>query len=277
MLHSPPVLADGFPSAVGSGYVWRPRGRAGGVVVLVHGLQSHAGWFVDAGRALAERGVAVYAPDRRGSGLSLAPRGDVESYTQWFDDLADVVRLAAGEYPGTPVHLVGHCFGANLALGCVLSHRVQVNSLVMLTPGLSVLPTYRWFEKLSIGLAAVCAPQTRFRVPQDDALFSRDPAVLAWIRLDRLGARRVTARCLLQIERMLAYLRKRVANLDVPLLVLEASRDRLADNRRNRQLLESSLGSRCVWTTFDAEHFLLAEACQHQVIDALVEWTSTHT
>jgi alpha-beta hydrolase superfamily lysophospholipase len=268
---------DEFPSEVGTGCVWRPTARATGVVVLVHGLQSHAGWFVDAGRALAERGLAVYAPDRRGSGLSLAARGDVEDYARWFDDLAAVIGLAAGEYPGTPVHLVGHCFGANLALGCALSHQVPISSLVMLTPGLYVLPTYRWLERLRIGLAAVFAPRRRFRVPQDDALFSRDPAVLAWIREDQLGARQVTARCLLQIQRMLTYLRKGLIDLDVPLLVVEAGRDRLADNRRNRHLLESRLGARCVWATFDAEHFLLAEACQHQVIDALVEWTSTHT
>jgi alpha-beta hydrolase superfamily lysophospholipase len=147
----------------------------------------------------------------------------------------------------------------------------------MLTPGLFVLPGYSAFEKLEIGLAAVVAPFKRFRVPQDDSLFSRDPDVLAWIGQDRLGARAITARCLLQIERMLRDLRSRVSQLDLPLLVVEAAHDRLADNRRNRHLLTSALGERCTWRSFDAEHFLLAEPCKDQVIDALVEWTSTHS
>ena len=258
--------------------MWRPAAtETSGVVVLVHGLQSHANWFAEPGQRLAERGLAVYAPDRRGSGTSPAPRGDIAAYTDWFDDLARVVQHAAAENPGHGVHLVGHCFGANLALGCVLSNRVAVRSLVMLTPGLFVQPTYRWSEKVRIGLAAALMPATRFRVPQDDSLFSRDPAVLAWIASDRLGARAVTARCLVQIDRMLGWLRKRVAELSTPLLVVEAGRDRLADNRRNRALLDRTLGQRCTWQSFDAEHFLLAEPCREQVIDALVAWTSAHS
>src|SRR5947208_353258 len=120
-----------------TGFVWRPASPASATLVLVHGLQSHAGWFVDAGPRLAARGLA--------------------------------------------------------------------------------------------------AAESRVRVPQEDALFSRDPDVLAWIGADTLGARSVTARCLGQINRMLRELRTGVHDLDVPVLVLEASRDRLSDNARNRR------------------------------------------
>ena len=260
-----------------TGFVWRPASPASATLVLVHGLQSHAGWFVDAGPRLAARGLAVYAPDRRGSGAyTSAPRGDIVDYGQWLVDLEQVIRQAQAEYPLSPVHLVGHCFGANLALGCALRTRSRVRSVAMLTPGLYVLPGYGLSEKLRIGLASVVAPETRFRVPQEDALFSRDPDVLAWIGADTLGARSITARCLLQINRMLRELRSGVHDLDVPVLVLEASRDRLSDNARNRRLLETRLGERCRWMSFDAEHFLLAEPCRDQVIDALVDWATAH-
>jgi alpha-beta hydrolase superfamily lysophospholipase len=246
---------------------------------LIHGLQSHAGWFVEsqAGERLAANGLAVYAPDRRGSGHSTSPRGDVASFRQWFSDLSDVVQLAAHDYPSTPIHLVGHCFGANIALGAVLSGATpQARSVVMLTPGLYVLPTYSAWDKLRIGLSSFLAPATTFRVPQDDDLFSRDPNVLAWIGRDRLGARSVTARALVQVNRMLDDLRTQLPSLSVPTLVLEAAHDRLSDNVRNRTLLNKTLGDRCAWITFDAEHFLLAEPCADQVLDTIVRWTS-HT
>jgi alpha-beta hydrolase superfamily lysophospholipase len=251
--------------------VWHPPGAATGVVVLIHGLQSHAGWFLDAGERLAARGLAVYAPDRRGSGRSALSRGDIRDFRQWFADLSDVVRLAAAEHPATPVHLVGHCFGANLALGAVLTGAVSAESIVMLTPGLYVLPEYSVWDKLRIGLSGFASPTTTFRVPQDDALFSRDSSVVAWIGRDTLGARRVTARMLVQISRMTGEIRSRLSFLSVPTLVLEAAHDRLSDNRRNRAVL----GRRCAWKTFDAEHFLLAEPCADQVVDAIVQWTQT--
>jgi alpha-beta hydrolase superfamily lysophospholipase len=254
-------------------YAWR-TGVPRAAVVLIHGMQSHAQWFADAAEVLVDRGLTVYALDRRGSGSSPAVRGDVQRYTDWYDEVATLVSQARLEYPTCPVHLVGHCFGANIALGSALRRRLDVASIVMLTPGLYVRPDYTAWEKLRIALAALMAPQARFRVPQDDDLFSRDPDVLAWIRADTLGARTVTARCLFQTRNMLKDLRRGLGELPVPVLVLEATRDRLSHNQRNRVLLDRVLGERCRWESFDAEHFLLAEPCCEQVIDAIVRWAT---
>jgi alpha-beta hydrolase superfamily lysophospholipase len=264
-----------LPASVGTGFVWHPPRAATGVAILIHGLQSHAGWFLAAGERLAAHGLAVYAPDRRGSGRSAAPRGNIHDFRHWLADLAEVVALATSECPGAGVHLVGHCFGANIALAAELSGAVAAESIVMLTPGLFVLPTYSTWTKLQIALAGLLAPATTFRVPQDDDLFSRDPDVLAWIVRDTLGSRRVTARTLMQINRMLRDIRAGLPSLTVPTLVLEAARDRLSDNARNRKVLTETLGSSCVWQTFDAEHFLLAEPCADDVLDAIVRWTHT--
>jgi acylglycerol lipase len=258
-----------------SGYVWR-HAAPSAVLVLVHGLQSHAGWFADAAETLVDRGLALYALDRRGSGSSTgAERGDIASYTDWFDEVGAMVRHARTEYPNVPVHLVGHCFGANIALGSILSGQAaDVRSLIMLTPGFYVLPDYTVREKIAIAWSAFFAPTTRFRVPQDDGLFSRDPAVVEWIGADQLGAKSLTARCLWQINKMLGVLRSGAGQLRLPLLVCEAAHDRLSDNVANRALLASALGERCRWATFDAQHFLLAEPCRDEVLHTLGGWIS---
>ncbi len=253
------------------GYAWR-HSQPAASLVLVHGLQSHAQWFADAADELVERGFSVYALDRRGSGSSPEARGDIARYQDWFDEIGDVVGLARQESPDAPVHLVGHCFGANLALGYALVQPDDVQSVVMLTPGFYVIPDYPLRQKLRIAAAGLIAPDRKFRVPQDDELFTRDPGVLSWISRDTLGAKWLTARCLLQINRMLGWLRRGAGNLRVPLLVLEAGRDRLSDNRRNRELLEGELGSRAQVVSFDAEHFLLAEPCADDVLDELTQW-----
>src|SRR4029450_7349175 len=45
------------------------------VVIFLHGIASHGGWFGETAADLCRHGVAVYAPDRRGSGRSGGPRG----------------------------------------------------------------------------------------------------------------------------------------------------------------------------------------------------------
>jgi muconate cycloisomerase len=265
------VLDTGGPPV--HGYAWRHSSPTASLVV-VHGLQSHSQWFAEAADLVMDRGLSVYALDRRGSGSSPAVSGDIDRYQSWFEEVGRMVDLARLEHPGVPVHLLGHCFGANVALGYALERPWTVASVVMLAPGLHVKPDYSGAEKLQILAAGGLAPSRRFRVPQDDKLFTRDPEVLAWIESDTLGARAVTARCLMQTNRMLSRLRRHVHDLGVPLLVIEASRDRISDNRRNADLLHRRLGERWRKVSFDAEHFLLAEPCRDQVIDELVDWVA---
>src|SRR5579871_1195425 len=55
------VNAENLPSEIATGYRWRPATLPSAIAVLIHGLQSHAGWFLDAGEHLAAHGLAVYA------------------------------------------------------------------------------------------------------------------------------------------------------------------------------------------------------------------------
>jgi alpha-beta hydrolase superfamily lysophospholipase len=253
------------------GYAWRhPTPEAS--LVLVHGFQSHAQWFAEAADDLVDRGFAVFALDRRGSGSSPERPGDVTDYRDWVRELAAVIRLAQAEHD-VPVHLVGHCFGANIALACALTQPLVLGSIVMLTPGVYVRPDYTPVEKVQIAVNGLRGNTgIRFRMPQEAELFSRDPELVDWIRADTRGARNVTGRCLLQTNRLLRSIRKHAGRVRVPVLVLEASRDRISDNARNRAFLDRTLGERVRWVTFDAEHFLLAESCRDDVLDTLTKW-----
>src|SRR5689334_19603153 len=75
-----------------AGYAWRHASPTASIVLL-HGLQSHARWFAEAADMLNDRGFAVYALDRRGSGSSPGRRGDIRDYRHWYDEVRDVVAL----------------------------------------------------------------------------------------------------------------------------------------------------------------------------------------
>ena len=50
--------------------VWRPEGKARGVVVINHGFKSHGGLYEWAATQLVGKALAVYALDMRGHGKS---------------------------------------------------------------------------------------------------------------------------------------------------------------------------------------------------------------
>ena len=58
---------------------WRPAHLpVSAALVFAHGIASHSAWFAQTARYLAGQGIAVYAPDRRGSGLSGGTRGHAD-------------------------------------------------------------------------------------------------------------------------------------------------------------------------------------------------------
>lgn len=108
---------------------------SGTPVVLVHGSLSPAAEEWPAQVPLADEGVHLIAPDRRGYGTSPAASG--EDYLRDADDLApllgDGVHLDGGNH-GDGVHLVGHSYGGLSAMVAAARHPDLVRSLALLEP-----------------------------------------------------------------------------------------------------------------------------------------------
>ena len=105
-------------------------------VIFLHGIASHGGWFGETATDLNHQGVAVYAPDRRGSGRSGGPRGHLDRYERALDDVEEVVRLVSSEHVGTPLFLAASSWAAKLALVYASLRPAPLSGLLLLGPGL---------------------------------------------------------------------------------------------------------------------------------------------
>ncbi|GLQ06382.1 alpha/beta hydrolase [Sneathiella chinensis] len=107
--------ADGLPIHV---YEWLPDGDIRAVVHMAHGMAEHGGRYARFADFLNRAGVAVYANDHRGHGLSI-PAGEVPGHMAdsngWdkaVEDLYLVNREIASRHPGLPIILTGHSMGS---------------------------------------------------------------------------------------------------------------------------------------------------------------------
>ncbi|MFH8347563.1 alpha/beta hydrolase [Streptomyces sp. NPDC018045] len=127
------TAADGTPLAL---HQWIPEAPKA-AVFYVHGLQSHAGWLFETGPELARRQIAVYAPDRRGSGASGGPRGHLPSAGAVLDDYAAHFRTVRTRHPGGfPVTAVGQSFGGSLLAALLTTGRIRPDGVVFCAPAL---------------------------------------------------------------------------------------------------------------------------------------------
>jgi len=217
--------------AAGDGYVWNYRRfisaqACRGEIVMLHGIQSHGGWYVDTGRKLADTGYNVSLPDRRGCGLNEADRGDTPSFRRLLDDIAEYVSPLA-----QPRILVGISWGGKLAVALQRRHPKLTDALVLITPGLCPRVRHTFSERMRILASRLVAPKKAFRIPLNDPeLFTANLERQEFIRNDPLALRQGTARLFFESARMDVYLWQARLSVHVPTLLLLAEYDRIINN-----------------------------------------------
>lgn len=226
-------------------------------VVLLHGLQSHSGWFVQSCRHLALLGHPVHAFDRRGSGLSGARRGDIPAHGQMVDDLDLIVEHARHLHAAPSVIVVGHCLGAVPAILFATRNPHRVRSLVLATPALHVRPTLPPMDMLRTAWAQITASECQVPIPYPAEMLADAQEYLSFIQNDDLSLASLTSRSYIEILRARRTALGRPRCLDMPVFAALAGRDAILDNPASEAFLRtiSPSGSRLV-TYASARHIL---------------------
>jgi acylglycerol lipase len=227
------IASDGYPVHV---TVWPTPGPARGQVVILHGVQSHSGWYHRLGRTLAASGYIASFPDRRGSGANTRDRGHTPSAGRLIKDLVEWLRAARAEHPGLPTALAGISWGGKLAAIVAGRHPELVDALALICPGLHPRVGVSRKERFQIAWAYLTNRHKTFPIPlTDPSLFTDSPEGRAFIAGDPLSLREGTAGLLAAsfiIDRLVS---RSPARIRQPALLMLAGQDRIVDNARTRE------------------------------------------
>jgi alpha-beta hydrolase superfamily lysophospholipase len=218
---------------------WPTEGRPKGRVVVLHGVQSHGGWYHNLGRVLAGRGYETTFPDRRGSGKNEVDRGHAASSTRLLADVVELLRSMRDADPSMPIALAGISWGGKLAVITAARRPELVDALALICPGLHPRVDVGRSERLKIALAFFTNRHKRFPIPlADPALFTDSPDGQAFIASDPLSLRTATAALLAASRFIDSGVRKARGQVRQPSLLMLAGHDRIVDNARTRAYFE---------------------------------------
>ena len=205
------------------------------VVIFMHGIASHAGWFAETATKLEEHGVAVYAADRRGSGRSDGPRGHLPRYERALDDITRLVGLVASEQPGTPLFLAGSSWAAKLALVSAALHPDPLSGLLLLGPGLLPRVSLTLPRRAAALVGHVMAPRLRIAIPLTPQMYTSNRPYLEFIRADPRRLLTATAQFFWETARLDRRRSRAAARLRLPLLLLQGADDAMVDVAATRR------------------------------------------
>ncbi|MCC7371900.1 MAG: alpha/beta fold hydrolase [Chloroflexi bacterium] len=237
---------------------WLPTDRpVAGALVFLHGIASHGAWFAETAGFLAGNGIAVYAPDRRGSGLSGGLRGHTPSVSQLLHDLDRVVCLVEIRHPETPLFLVGSSWAAKLALAYAAGQQSRLAGLLLHGPGLFPKVDLSPFRKLRVLLGRLTRPERQIQIPLIPENYTDDEEYRAYIRQDAYRLLTASARFFWETRRLDRARDQYAARLSLPILLQIGERDPIMDAAASCRWLGGLLApDRTAITYPDASHTL---------------------
>lgn len=257
---------------------WTPDRPTRAVVSLVHGVHEHSGRYAYLASALMQRGIAVHAVDLRGHGRSQGPRGQVEGFDEYIDDvrvhLAEVFEKA-GE---VPVFLMGHSMGGLVVASLVTSRGTDGLAGVVLSSPALQLPddTPEVLQKVAPFVARWLPNVPVARL--DLSGLSRDPTVERAYREDPLTTKQgVRARLGYEIVRAAERVRQRPEAFDGPLYLFHGTADTITAPAGTEWLAAHAASDDVTLRLFDGlYHETTNEPERDDVIAALADWLDAH-
>ncbi len=200
-------MTDGYregraPGAQGIDLFWRmwPASAPRSAMLLVHGLGEHSGRYDAFARFLAGEGTSVFSFDLRGHGRSPGPRGDIDAFPRFLEDLLGMESEMALQVPvEIPWFLMGHSLGGLIAIRRLQVFKGRFCGAILSAPWLAAaIP--EWARGIGRFLGVVL-PTVPFSAGVSPARLTRDPEMIRAWKSDPLIHTRITGRFFREAER----------------------------------------------------------------------------
>jgi alpha-beta hydrolase superfamily lysophospholipase len=250
---------------------WPAAGSTRGVAVLVHGFNSHSGYYGWVAEQLCAIGLAVFAVDLRGRGRSDGERFYVEKFADYVSDVTATVALARTRHVGKPVFLLGHSAGGVVSCMYALEHQDELSGLICESFAFQV-PAPDFALAVLKGLSHLAPHAHVLRLKNED--FSRDPKVVATMNDDPLIAHETQpTKTVAEMVRADEVLKQSFPLFKLPLLILHGTADKATKPSGSQAFYDSAASSDKTLKLYEGHfHDLLNDIGKEGVMGQITSW-----
>jgi alpha-beta hydrolase superfamily lysophospholipase len=251
---------------------WRPgtrRPRA--VVVIVHGFNSHSGYYQWVAEQFVKSGLAVHALDHRGRGNSDGERFYVEQFDHYLSDLAQFVTQVKAQEPGLPVFMLGHSAGGVISCVYALEHQEELAGLICESFAFEV-PAPDFALAVLKGLSHIAPHAHVLKLKNED--FSRDPEVVDFMNNDPLIAHEVQpTKTVAEMVRADERLKREFPLITLPVLILHGMEDKATKPSGSQRFYDTAGSADKTLKLYEGYfHDLLSDRGKEAVMTDILDW-----
>jgi alpha-beta hydrolase superfamily lysophospholipase len=247
------------------------------VLLILHGLGGHSGWYIDMGNVLSSRGVSVYAMEHRGFGRSGGLPGHIDNYHTYVEDIRYVVAQIRERHPGAAVYMLGHSMGAIFATYFAAKYGSLLTGVLFLNPWIEDTSSISLPTTLGILLGGIFKSKRYWRLAGGTETMTTNPEAVLMLQADPFWRRSETASFLVQILLMRLGVLGKAKQVTIPALVKQAEADKAVVVAATRRFYETLASSDKTWKTYpNYAHDSEFEQDRSLLDTDLVTWISAH-
>ena len=246
------------------------------VLVLVHGLGGHCGRWQYLAQFAAAKNIACYAVELKGFGLNSGVRGHVDSWQDYYRDIARLCGLARRQNPQAKIFLAGESFGGLVAFGFAQANAHPLDGLICLSPAfVNTLKVSPWKYAGAFLSLALGRPARQFKVPFNLGMITRDQQMIQALRDDPAEHRLMSARLFWLMFKRQLELKSAHPVLKVPVLFLVAGDDLLVSSCASRRLFQRLVAPDKKLIEYPGmRHALAIELDREKVFADMIKWVT---
>jgi acylglycerol lipase len=250
---------------------WIYNGKPKGIVIIVHGLNSHSGYYDHFAKELNENGYEVYAIDLRGRGESEGERYYISDYHDIISDIDILLSIAKCEHLAAPIFLLGHSAGGVFASVYALHHQSKLRGLISESFAFQ-LPVPA-FALATMKFLSHIIPHVRL-VKLNNEDFSRDQSVVDRMNKDPLLANeKQPTKTMQQLLLAAEHLKKEMPEIKIPLLILHGTADKATSPSGSQYFMEHASSNDKQLKLYEGHyHDLLNDKYNGIIVKDIVRW-----
>lgn len=203
---------------------WKSHSQPRGIITIVHGLNSHSGYYKDFACQLNENGFEVFALDLVGRGDSEGERYYIPDFKDVLSDIDNLVGIATSSYPQLPVFLLGHSAGGVFSAAYAIENQHKLQGLISESFAFHI-PAPAAALAIIKFLAHIIPHVRLVKLNNED--FSRNAAHVFQMNNDPLLEKeKQPAKTMQQLLLASEYLKKQMSLITLPVLILHGTADK---------------------------------------------------
>ena len=271
------LIANDFKYPDGSRYFVKQNIFDSSPVIIIcePGLGGHAGNYALLQDFLSGRRISSVGIDLRGFGHWTGKKGDIKNIGLHINDLDLIVDYYRKMYPEKKVLLLGESLGTSLCLWYSSIYPSKTDGLI-----LTSLVTKKGTDKVkfktvfNLFLGYTFSPGTPVLLDFDPSVYSDDPALIKRIQeSDTLGSKKISARYLLQSNRVIKHSYSFFCTFSKPVLILQGGKDFLSDKGTIKNILGKCKKENLTYKYFpDEPHSLVNSLNRNDIFITITDW-----